>query len=580
MNNIHSKISRKLLRQFFLIYSIIFILLALLALSVSSAYLFYSTRSSLAAGVSIVSDTLKTYWQNIQEKSWYLTSQEDLRTLIKRYQNDPTQENYQRVNLHLNSFQSADSSLLFVMLEDHNGTVFRSINYAGSGIQTYIQNQDIYQSFRTQHGSYRSPILTEGFADRTLPYCYYLTTHSLNGQDCLITLCYDAEGLVKNLETGSRDMDSLVIYENSGQCLYHSDDQTTVPELPGFVQSATTSACGSLNQNGYQYSQMDYSFSTYTVGTITLRHLMGNLFLIAAILFIIYIIPLVAVLFYIIPINDRLLKPLGELTREISDFSIGKAPVQIYHTNDEIEDLSRSFQQMSVNINHQAEELTQKEREKAVTYYKLLTTQLDPHFIYNTMNIINILARRKAFEDIIKVNTALTKVIRERLNTQNSAFGEISDEIRTLQQYQLIMDYRYHNMVQVDYDIDPSVMTRKIPKNILQPLVENAYYHGLTRDDGAIAGNIGILVYPLEEELVIEISDDGQGISAAHLKDVKAMLHSSAQPPEEEAHIGMANIYNRIRYLYGNHFSMDVQSQEGHGTTIVISLPLDPPRKL
>ncbi len=102
-----------------------------------------------------------------------------------------------------------------------------------------------------------------------------------------------------------------------------------------------------------------------------------------------------------------------------------------------------------------------------------MTTQMDPHFIYNTMNIINILARKGEFEDIVKVNTALTRVLRERLNTQNTAFEEVAHEIEALKQYQLIMDYRYHNQVAVEYDIDEAVLHKKIPKNILQPLLEN-----------------------------------------------------------------------------------------------------------
>ena len=173
-----------------------------------------------------------------------------------------------------------------------------------------------------------------------------------------------------------------------------------------------------------------------------------------------------------------MLRPISLLRDQVKKFSIGDEPVQFFETEDEIGELSHSFYDMAVNINQQSSELSRKEYEKAVTYYKLLTTQLDPHFIYNTMNIINILARQGAYEDIIKVNTALTRVLRERLNTQNTTFENVSNEIVTLKQYQLIMDYRYHNQVKVEYDIDESILDKKIPKNILQPLVENAYYHG------------------------------------------------------------------------------------------------------
>lgn len=93
--------------------------------------------------------------------------------------------------------------------------------------------------------------------------------------------------------------------------------------------------------------------------------------------------------------NDKMLLPISYLRNQVNEFSIGDEPVQLFDSEDEIGELSRSFYDMAVNINKQSKELSQKEYEKAVTYYKLLTTQLDPHFIYNTMNIINILARQE-----------------------------------------------------------------------------------------------------------------------------------------------------------------------------------------
>ena len=278
---------------------------------------------------------------------------------------------------------------------------------------------------------------------------------------------------------------------------------------------------------------------------------------------------------YIVPANDKMLRPISLLRDQVKKFSIGDEPVRFFETEDEIGELSHSFYDMAVNINQQSSELSRKEYEKAVTYYKLLTTQLDPHFIYNTMNIINILARQGAYEDIIKVNTALTRVLRERLNTQNTTFENVSNEIVTLKQYQLIMDYRYHNQVKVEYDIDESILDKKIPKNILQPLVENAYYHGLSADTGEIQGNIEILIYPLEDELIVEISDDGKGFSEKRLMEIRENLKHATMHKEKEAHIGMENIYRRISYLYGDNFSMDIQSEEGHGSTIVLTFPLE-----
>ena len=141
------------------------------------------------------------------------------------------------------------------------------------------------------------------------------------------------------------------------------------------------------------------------------------------------------------------------------------------------------------------------------------------------------------------------------------------------------MNYRYHNRVSFTYDIDPAVSLYLIPKNILQPLAENSYYHGLIQEDGTIRGNIDLAIYEMDRQIIIELSDNGIGISPERL----AALHKTLLSPpalvsdEATAHIGIENIYRRVQYLYHNHFSMDIQSTPGHGTTVSLSLPLSPP---
>lgn len=577
MKDTRSRITQKLMHRFFIIYTCVFALLMILILSASGALMLYSARKAASSDVALVSDTLSSFRENIYEKSYLLISMDRLEDMIVLYDTTPSQEHCEKINLCLSSFQAADSSLLYVMLEDEEKQRFHSGNYSSSGIEDYIRSQDAYRDCLDKNTTYLSPVLAEGFSQSSSPYCYFLIRQTLAGHSFLVTLCYDAQTLVQNIATGSQNLDEVQIYNSKGECLYDFPRKEFPASFPLFLEENPQPAGSTFDRSGYHCYQMDYSTSYYTVGTIHLSVLLRNLALIFIVLCAFYFIPLAAVLFYIIPVTDRQLRPIHELTDEVQNFSLGKSPTRLYETGDEIEDLSRSFQNMTLNINEQAHALSLKEREKAATYYKLLTTQLDPHFIYNTMNIINILARQQAFEDIVKVNTALTRVLRERLNTQNTTFDEIGNEIQALKQYQVIMDYRYHHQVQVEYDIDPSILTGKIPKNILQPLIENSYYHGLTRDDGTIAGTIGIVIYPMEDEIVMEISDDGKGFTPEHLREVQNNLRTAGKQSDGDAHIGMENIYQRIRYLYQENFSMDIQSSPGHGTTVVITLPLTPP---
>ena len=198
---------------------------------------------------------------------------------------------------------------------------------------------------------------------------------------------------------------------------------------------------------------------------------------------------------------------------------------------------------------------------------------MDPHFIYNTMNIINILARKGDTEAITEINSALICILRERLNSKLSITDTIANELETLRQYELIMDYRYENRVHTFHEVDSSLSDRKIPKNILQPLVENAFYHGFGSGRFLKEGHIDITIYSVEEDIVIEVSDDGAGMSRERLEML--MNRSYRIYDDQKPHIGLDNIRQRLDYIYRGMAQFDIQSTEGYGTTISITVPSD-----
>ena len=296
-----------------------------------------------------------------------------------------------------------------------------------------------------------------------------------------------------------------------------------------------------------------------------------EIFLILSVVLIFYFLP--PVLFYIniIPTNQKFLQPLAALTKQIADYSAGQDLVLDIHTGDEIEQLGTSVNKMIIKINNQIEEIKRKEHENCITHYSLLATEIDPHFIYNTLSIINSMARQVGQNDIVEVNTALGKILRERFSTKTSVFETISSSLDTIQQYHTIMKYRYNNQVQISINAETIILREKIPKNLLIPIIENSYYHGLTNDTGNICGEIEVTIYSLSDEIVIEISDDGAGMSPERLQYIKN--HHFQSPETDRAHIGFSNVYERLNYIYRNNFSIDLTSSLGFGTTVSITVP-------
>lgn len=572
-----SRITRKLSHSFLIIYTILFGLLSFLILGCAGFLLYYQTSQTASSQINIVSDSINFYQKELVDKIYLLTSMKGLNDRLEYYKNAPDISNYEKVNLYLSEYQSGDAMMRYISLKAPNGQVFHSLNHYESGIQEFLEEQPHYQDLMSRTSSYISPVLTEGFSDSS-PYCYYLSNQTICGQSFLITICYDAQALVKNITNASQGLSSFSLYNVQQELLFCSEQNADIT-FSAFLNTAGNTVQHVFRTDGLHFYLSSYESSIYIEGSIFWTVLMKNFFLLAFCLLLLYFIPLAAALLYLIPVNERLLHPITLLASQVHDFSLGDSAVEIYQTNDEIEDLSIAFHRMTANINQQANELATQERKEAVTHYKLLATQTDPHFIYNTMNIINILARQGNFKEIIQVNTALTRVLRERLNTQNVVFERIEKEIEALKQYQLIMNYRYQNRVSFTYDIDPSVLLYSIPKNILQPLAENSYYHGLIREDGTISGNIDLAIYEMDREIIIELSDNGIGISPERLEEVQRSLLSPPVTVSDDAtaHIGIENIYRRVQYLYHGHFSMDIQSTPGHGTTVSLSLPLSPP---
>ena len=573
----YSRLTQKLSRRFLFIYTILFVFLSVIILIGSVCLLFFQTRQTAENQLSLAAESITSYQKELRDKTYLLTASHELTEMIKNYQQYSTDENYEKVNLYLSNFQTGDSMLRFISIRSIDNTVFHSLNSSSTHIQEYLEKQPHYQNLSIHNSSYFSPILKEGFENET-PYCYFLSCQPLNGQTFLIAVCYDAQSLVNSLTTAGDTLSNITVYNNQREELF-SFPHSSFNKFPIYLEDSSSSVGYHIDKTGLHFYLSGYATSTYLIETVFFSVLLKNYFFLFLCLLILYFIPLAAALLYLIPVNEKMLHPIAMLAEQIHTFSLGDNAVNILHTDDEIEDLSLSFHKMTVNINQQAETLARQERNEAITYYKLLATQTDPHFIYNTMNIINILARQGNFNEIIQVNTALTRVLRERLNTQNIVFEKIDKEIAALKQYQTIMDYRYHHQVTFEYDIDPSVLQLVIPKNILQPLAENSYYHGLTREDGSISGTIGLVIYEMNNEVIIELSDDGSGISPETLSEIKVSLQSPSQIVSEEttAHIGLENIYRRVQYLYHDNFSMDIQSTPGYGTTVSLSLPSIPP---
>ena len=203
------------------------------------------------------------------------------------------------------------------------------------------------------------------------------------------------------------------------------------------------------------------------------------------------------------------------------------------------------------------------------TEYKYLCSQINPHFLYNTLDSISWLAAMNGNKDVSRMAVALGRILRWSISNKRS-FVMLCEDMENIKNYLVIQKMRYGESLNYEINIDPEEMEMSIPKMILQPLVENALVHGLENKDGkkllhinaSHEGNI----------LRICIRDNGIGISNEKLAEIQTNLQNNTF---EQKSIGLYNVDRRIKMLYGHKYGVIVESREDKGTQITVELPID-----
>lgn len=230
--------------------------------------------------------------------------------------------------------------------------------------------------------------------------------------------------------------------------------------------------------------------------------------------------------------------------------------------------LNRELQQTTVNLYE-----TQLGRKQAELEY--LRSQINPHFLYNTLEAIQGLAVQRGVPEIADAAGALGKLFRH--NIQGSAIIPLREELEITQAYLTIQKLRFPDKLNVLVSVRENTRELPVMKLLLQPLVENAVYHGLEPKTGP--GTLFLGAQVESGTLLISVYDDGVGIPPKALAALRKALDSPVLDREEKDHIGLLNVQRRIRLRYGAPYGLALQSTPGEGTRITVRLPVHPPEK-
>lgn len=236
---------------------------------------------------------------------------------------------------------------------------------------------------------------------------------------------------------------------------------------------------------------------------------------------------------------------------------------------DEIGQLGNSYNKMIQQVEKLIELVYQEQKSKREAELKILQAQIKPHFLYNTLDTIQWMAQEYKAYKIVDIVNALTTLFRIGLNKGNE-FITIEEEIEHIKSYLIIQMTRYDSKIEYEIEMDPTVKHYQLLKLTLQPLVENAIYHGIRNKRGK--GKITIRIHQKNDALELTVHDTGIGIEKERLQQLNHSLDTMSD--EHKKGYGLYNVNERIKLTHGSPFGLRVESEFEKGTTIIALLPI------
>jgi len=271
-------------------------------------------------------------------------------------------------------------------------------------------------------------------------------------------------------------------------------------------------------------------------------------------------------LLYSLRITRRITEPISALSRKAEQFGRGDfaiEPVESHLT--ELQTLSRGFDEMAGRINALIDKQIQDQKSLHRAELELLQAQINPHFLYNTLDSIAILAESQRDEDVITMVTSLSTFFRNSLNKGEDLIS-LQAERTQVTSYLEIQQIRYSDILQYEIDIPKEILDCRVPKLILQPLVENALYHGIKNRRGM--GKIIITGETAGVDIILRVSDNGVGMDEEQIRALQSGIYE-----DRHTGLGLVNVHKRIRLYCGEEYGLSFESASGKGSTVSIRLP-------
>lgn len=354
------------------------------------------------------------------------------------------------------------------------------------------------------------------------------------------------------------DTEAMILNEN-GLVLSHSDKSLLGAKLPSASDSPVL-----LNQDTgqliltHQLERQDWVITQY----LSIPYMTRDLDQIAAYILILSVAVMLVSAVFSTLLSSYITSPLRQLTKTVNDIS-GASLIrnENHYTIKEMDVLNNQFNSMVDNIHTLMETVSTEQKEKHATELKLLQAEINPHFIYNTIELINYVALKNQDLQVCDIVHTFGRFLRLSLNN-GKTYLTLSQEIEQVSAYAKLQSLKYENSFAIQWDIDPDILDGYTLNLILQPLIENSLVHGFSRTGGC--GSIKVTARRDENDILINVTDDGTGME----EDVARQILTKATPG-----YGVYNVNQRIRNAFGPGYGLCYSTAVDSGTAATIRIP-------
>ena len=277
---------------------------------------------------------------------------------------------------------------------------------------------------------------------------------------------------------------------------------------------------------------------------------------------------MIVALFFSRFISRSITQPIQQLCDSMErvqegDFSVSDIVVE---SQNEMGSLTKSFNVMTHRIQELMEQNIREQEAKRKSELKALQSQINPHFLYNTLDSIIWMAEGKKNEEVVLMTASLARLLRQSISNEDEVVS-IGQEVEYARGYLTIQKMRYKDKMEFQIEVDPSILHIPLIKLVLQPVIENAIYHGLKYKESK--GLLLVKGFMKNDNAVLQVIDNGVGMD----EETLAHIYERHKVNYQSNGVGVYNVQKRLQLYYGNEYGITYESKKGEGTTATITIP-------